>query len=132
MDVGCVRVLCSSGQTLPYVGRRLCCPVYQLVFFHAVDRDVVSQVEKTNELSAAANGKASVVESQAQAVATQAKHAAQASQQQLAALEKAKTTAAAAAAAGEKAKASLRYGSGRYTAWLLCMLHMQDTVAGYQ
>lgn len=72
---------------------------------------MVAQVEKTNELSAAANGKASTVESQAQAVATQAKDAAQASQQQLAALEKAKTTAAAAAAAGEKAKASLRYTS---------------------
>lgn len=89
-----------------------------LISFFPIDfprhGDRLLQVEKTNELSAVANGKAAAVENQAKAVATQASNAAQASEQQLAALEKAKASAAAASAAGEKAKASLRCVANLY------------------
>lgn len=67
------------------------------------------QVQNTQELCAAASGKASSVESQARTVANQAKSASQASQHQLAALEKAKAAAGSATTAAEKAVESLRY-----------------------
>ena len=66
------------------------------------------QVEKTEEMTAAAAAKATVFEGQARAVVNGAKSAAQASQNQKKAFEKARDAAGGVMAAGEKAAASFR------------------------
>ena len=73
---------------------------------------LVDQVEKTEEMTAAAASKATDVESQARAVANGAKNTSQASQRQQQAFKKATAAVGAAMAAAEKAQASFRSGGG--------------------
>lgn len=68
----------------------------------------ITQVRKTEEMTAAATKKATDVEGQARAVANAARSAAQASQMQQKAFVKAKALAGDAAAAGDKASAAFR------------------------
>lgn len=67
------------------------------------------QVEKTRELNEKAKAKASAVEVQARALTGVANGAAKASERQLAALQKAKTSAKGVSSAGEKARLAFRW-----------------------